>query len=1162
MENWRDVVSSYNLGLTDASLGTQIVPDVPDYGTDSEGKKYLTYTFFRSASDVDDVTHYWNDSFVELDFVPSYDQDIEEAAFSILNDGGYWSASFENIAKINFVEPSTVDPLYAGVVGTLAFGQLVGTSEYWDNEHQGAGTETGYNTQEPPYGTGEAADEVYGDIFVNMGHESYEPGNKNGWTDFRNANGEIEPGTWAYKVLYEEISHALGIDVFEAYESVDESTVLEDLLRVPVSEATQKYSITSYATYGQVLEIQYDSTEDRYFVGTAEDSDPSSLILWGEDMDGDGNQDRLQAYGLQLYDIAALQALYGANLLTRTDDDTYKLNQGLGRKNDKNKAFIYTVWDAEGDDTLDASDFDTNGAKLDLRQGEFSSIGTDGKGQALYDPGNTIDGGNVAIAFDTIIENARGTDQNDEIIGNAWDNKLYGGAGNDTLYGDGLVSPDNDAGYGAASGEYDPQHPDGAPAADGSGNDTLHGGGGEDTLYGGVGDDWLYGGYGNNILDGGAGFDNIAYKDFHAYATEGLIESITITEVNKVAGNYTVEYDYYVGPNETDTIYSVERIAHAERQANDYDDYNQNNLSLAAMDDGYVSFWQSQNQGGKSYAIIRQEFDLSGNKVGSEQLVTSGGGASQINPESYELTNGGYVVAFQGRNSASKIKTFAKVFDSGGASGDIEVFKDPNTGDTAYDNAHKTQESAHDITVLSSGNIFAVAQANGNFTLSGQYDIIGKFLDSSGVALGEKFIVNDDAQSGYQTEPSVAALSNGNAVVTWKSLDQNYYGVFYKVLDSSGATVKSTTQANDTYSYTQDDSDVAGLVNGGFVVTWTDQGGADGSGYGVFFRMFDNSGNEVTVYDRDGNAISGDVLVNQQTTGTQWQPEVAALEDGGFLITFTDNQSTSDGDAASVWAQQYDKFGSPIQDNFLVNITTTGTQQNTAVAGLENGDFVAAWEDQTADVYERLYSNSAPIPTSSPANASSSGSLLLPEEPAAEQQQADVNNVENFQWSIVSSTPSHLSGSGNFNSGFAGSWSSPASTQSKPMVQTTKTTEKPETQDIPLYEEPDFYIRGNGAEDRISVSLTGYADEYVEIFQGFKAEEGDVLDLSDLFEPTDNVTEAIADFIDLSVSGGDTHVLVDRDGAGDRYDFQPVAILQDTQGLDVADLIDDGSILI
>lgn len=615
---------------------------------------------------------------------------------------------------------------------------------------------------------------------------------------------------------------------------------------------------------------------------------------------------------------------------------------------------------------------------------------------------------------------------------------------------------------------------------------------GDDDLTGSNWDDRLHGGEGNDLMDGNLGFDISEYEELDAVATSLTVSSFAISKSG--GGSFTVQINYNNGSSELDSYSNVERIAHAEQQANAYVSGMQNNPSVSSKSGGYVSFWQSAGQGGKTQAVIRQEFDLSGNKVGSESLVTVGAGVQQLSPESAELNSGGYVVAFQGRNVSSKIKTFAKIFDGSSASADIEVFKDPTTGNTSYDNSLKTQEFAKDVAVLSSGNILTVAQASGNFTLSGQFDIIGKFHDTSGNALGEKFIINDDAQSGWQTEPSVAALTDGNAVVTWTSGDSWGNGVFFRIIDTTGAGVNSTTQVNNSTAYNQNDSDVAALKDGGFVVTWTDQGGADGSGYGIFFKVFDNSGNEVV----------GETQVNDQHTSTQWQSEVTALDDGGFVITFTDNQSSSDGSGASAWAQQYDKFGSAIQENFLVNITTAGAQQNTVVTGLENGDFAVAWEDQTSEVYERLYSNSAPV-SPPPAAAMSSG------------------------------------GSGSGSSAF---------------------TSQSSAREFPLYEEPEFLVQSNGVKDAVSVSKRDYRNDLVDIVSGFDVKEGDQLDLSELFAPRHNVDAAIVDFIALSESDGDTHVLVDRDGTGGRHNFKTVAQLTDTIGLKLEDMIDDGSVLV
>ncbi|HMP80232.1 MAG TPA: M10 family metallopeptidase C-terminal domain-containing protein, partial [Pirellulaceae bacterium] len=117
----------------------------------------------------------------------------------------------------------------------------------------------------------------------------------------------------------------------------------------------------------------------------------------------------------QLYDIWALQSLYGANMSTRTGNDTYTVANFLG--NNPNGARV--IWDAGGNDTISGAG--NQPVTIDLRQGSFSSLG------------GVLN--NLAIAFNTNIENAIGSNGNDNLIGNHLDNVLLGGAGNDVLWG-------------------------------------------------------------------------------------------------------------------------------------------------------------------------------------------------------------------------------------------------------------------------------------------------------------------------------------------------------------------------------------------------------------------------------------------------------------------------------------------------------------------------------------------------------------------------------------------------------------------------------------------------------------------------------------------------------------------------------------------------------
>jgi Ca2+-binding RTX toxin-like protein len=193
------------------------------------------------------------------------------------------------------------------------------------------------------------------------------------WTNnmYAASTQNVGLGTYGYQTLIHEIGHALGLKhSFEAPGAL------------PGAEDSSRYSVMSYT--------------------------------WP-----------FYAESFMLYDIAALQKLYGANLNYATGNNTYTLSSG----------HAYTIWDAGGVDTMDGSALGSN-LTIDLNEGKHSSVGLTQ---------------NVAIAFGVEMENAVGGSGNDTIYGNVLDNNIQGGNGNDTIYGS-------------------------------AGDDTLNGGAGADTV--------------------------------------------------------------------------------------------------------------------------------------------------------------------------------------------------------------------------------------------------------------------------------------------------------------------------------------------------------------------------------------------------------------------------------------------------------------------------------------------------------------------------------------------------------------------------------------------------------------------------------------------------------------------------------------------------------
>jgi len=182
--------------------------------------------------------------------------------------------------------------------------------------------------------------------------------------------------------------------------------------------------------------------------------------------------------------------------------------------------------------------------------------------------------------------------------------------------------------------------------------------------------------------------------------------------------------------------------------------------------------------------------------------------------------------------------------------------------------------------------------------------------------------------------PHVTGLVDGGAVVVWTGNEdgvadpESISGVAAQIFDGNGVKLGSQFHVNTTTAGRQTVGGVAPLANGGFVVVWESAPapgttGQDGSGRGVYARRF----------NADGSPASGEFRVNALTTDDQKAPSVSPLANGGFVVVYMDNG------APAFKAQRYSSTGSTVGGEIIIG----GTEQFTAVAGLKDGGFVAAW---------------------------------------------------------------------------------------------------------------------------------------------------------------------------------------------------------------------------
>lgn len=247
-------------------------------------------------------------------------------------------------------------------------------------------------------------------------------------------NDATVKGSYAFSTYLHEIGHAMGLK----HGHVDDGS--HGVL--PAAHNSTEWSVMTYMSY----------------IGASGSSYENAV--------GSGNQTYM------INDIAALQYMYGPNFTTRAGDTVYSWStttgemfiDGVGQGASSTNTIYGAIWDGNGHDTYDLSNFTAN-LSIDLRPGEWSTFNP---AQLANLGGGQLAHGNLANAHRymnsdprSLIETAIGGSGHDTLRGNAAANTLIGGEGDDTLIGD-------------------------------AGDDMLHGGPGIDTaVFSGVASDYV-----------------------------------------------------------------------------------------------------------------------------------------------------------------------------------------------------------------------------------------------------------------------------------------------------------------------------------------------------------------------------------------------------------------------------------------------------------------------------------------------------------------------------------------------------------------------------------------------------------------------------------------------------------------------------------------------
>lgn len=239
---------------------------------------------------------------------------------------------------------------------------------------------------------------------------------------------------------------------------------------------------------------------------------------------------------------------------------------------------------------------------------------------------------------------------------------------------------------------------------------------------------------------------------------------------------------------------------------------------------------------------------------------------------------------------------------------------------------------------------------NGRNIMMRSYAADGTPLTDPYVAVYQVGPSNTVSTGSWETYPALSTLADGAiALVFYDDLD-----VGLRVYEPDGVTLRTVLQVNTLADTWQRYPDVVGLEGGGYVVTWMDDTGLDGSSGGIMVQQF----------NADGSLAGPQHIVNTETYSSQSSADVTALVGGGYVITwYTGYDEAASAFRGTVRAQIYDAAGNAVGGEFRLSddFERFGGNENFDVVALPDGGFFAVyavddyWSENRWDLYGQRF---------------------------------------------------------------------------------------------------------------------------------------------------------------------------------------------------------------
>jgi hypothetical protein len=392
----------------------------------------------------------------------------------------------------------------------------------------------------------------------------------------------------------------------------------------------------------------------------------------------------------------------------------------------------------------------------------------------------------------------------------------------------------------------------------------------------------------------------------------------------------------------------------------------QSQVSVAG-DGKFVVAWESNVQDGSGSGVAVRGFDMYGVASEPDRIINETTDGQQGRPAIATLANAGVVVAWENVMSGALPDVRIRVLSDALVPVGSEILVgEPGVGN----------DYGPSLTASADGGFLLLWERYNPLTES---DVLARFYEANGVPRTPEFRINEYA-TGLQRFGTAAPLPSGDFIVVWggDGQDGSRFGAFARRISTQGDLLGTEFPINTYTPGPQIPSRVRTNTAGDFVVVWEGGGESeeDNDG-GIFARRF----------NKDGIALTPQILVNSFTRGPQSRPDLAiASNNGEFVVTWVsyDGYFTDDGERdLNIRAQVFDADGARVGTEFRVNVETLNFQGFPSVDGTPDGRFVVTWDSDYHDgsstgvVAQRLVLNPICGDANADRNTSATDALLV-----------------------------------------------------------------------------------------------------------------------------------------------------------------------------------------